>query len=258
MSELLYNHNSKLNKMEHLRTDSEFRKQVEEHRTEDAEYYVHIDTENGLVIPPYCTCCMEKTGYKEVVKLDTKNDCSVFKDTFKDHVPTVPLCPKCKKHREAYLWNVILIRWTIMLVSFIISKICLGKFPENTWISFFAGLAVFELLYNSVISIVRPHRLEKNSSTHVESLKMKYAYKNGYPELDHKDLIITRPLLEIQFSNWEYAQLFREANRENIKKYGEIYRKRTTNKHSLRELEYYTDTNIIAMIVYIIVWLLSV
>lgn len=201
----------------------EYESEVLANQQADKEYSVTISGEkyaasHRLIVPPFCTCCMQPTQETESLQfLTMKID--------------MPLCDKCKKHRKQYK------RKRTWLVSFCIilgvvaSFLAYAGFKSSQVVAFFVGLAISMAFYFIFFLSVKEKALPREHSSRFTSAHFKVETKS-YPRAGESkwDIIFF-------FTNWKYANLFREMNLPMASPVSSMPKENSAKRQSMRGLD---------------------
>jgi hypothetical protein len=163
---------------------------------EDKKYSVSLRSDK-IVIPPFCTCCMEPT---ELRKKLTGSASETYFRTTRTRTTSVdfPICEKCKEHRAKMTSRKIL----LVIITLLLSTVCFALFCQ-TALEYNVAATLYILstvvLYVIIGKIIKLPPLSRGHSTreksaHIGKIEM-YENKVTY-----------------NFTNWSYATLFASQN----------------------------------------------
>lgn len=193
----------KLEKMQEEK--EEFKRKKEQNRRADKKYSVGI-YDNKFAIPHFCTCCMKPTENKEEISHTT-----TLGNTQRTIRVNLPICYDCLKHRNAHTWFLVLICSVAIIVG-VIAMMSLWMIAEiNGFYSFVAALGVAGVFYYLLSFLFKTKELGEEHSTRGKSVEIFSSFFGSTPGFRNKRVV---PDITFTFTNWEYAQLFWEANKE--------------------------------------------
>ena len=210
-----------------IRKDREqFKKDLEANRQANKHYTVNIRGDR-FAIPPFCTCCMKPTTNKENVSYSSTTQRGRTQTTRSISVD-MPICDECLKHRSQYNWLLVLICSISIVIGSIFMAILMAAGVDG-FLSFLLGGGAAVGAYFGVSAIWKTKPLAREHARRGKSASIFSLFMDSYMASRMSScsgVIFT-------FYNWEYAHLFREANKDiairmyvsdgHIQKRDEIY-----------------------------------
>ena len=203
----------------------QFKKDLVAHRQANKRYTVNIRG-NRFAIPPFCTCCMKPTSNKENVSYSMTTQHGNTKTT-RSIAVDLPICDECLKHRSQYNWLLTLICSISIVIGSIFMAIFMAAEMEG-FPSFLLGAGFAIGAYYIISAVWNTKPLSQEHSRRGKSARIFSMFMNNYvlkSMPNASDVTFT-------FYNWEYAQLFREANKDvasEVKESTEINTARSTS-----------------------------
>lgn len=191
-----------------IRKDREqFKKDLEANRQANKHYTVNIQG-NRFAIPPFCTCCMKPTTNKENVSYSSTTQRGRTQTTRSISVD-MPICDECLKHRTQYNWLLVLICSISIIIGSIFMAILMAVGTDG-FLSFLLGAGAAVGAYFGISAIWKTKPLEREHARRGKSASIFSLFMNSYmsSRLSSCSGVI------FTFYNWEYAHLFREANKD--------------------------------------------
>ena len=205
--------------------EEQFNRNIETHRQADKRYLVDINGDR-FVIPPFCTCCMKPTTNKENVSYSMTTQYGNTKTT-RSIAVDMPICDECLKHRSQYNWLLVLICFISIAIGSIFMAILMAA-EAGGFLSFILGAGLTIGSYYILSAVWKTKPLSKEHSTRGKSARIFSLFLGGLALRNMPDL----SKVTFTFYNWEYANLFREANGDTasgIKEANETNTAKTTS-----------------------------
>ena len=185
----------------------QFKKDLEANRQANKRYTVNIQGDR-FAIPPFCTCCMKPTSNKENVSYSMTTQRGNTKTTRSISVD-MPICDECLKHRSQYNWLLVLICFISIAVGSIFMAILMIAEVDG-FLSFLLGAGAAIGTYFGISAIWKTSPLSSEHARRGKSASIFSLFMDSY---------LARSLpnssgVTFTFYNWEYAHLFREANKD--------------------------------------------
>lgn len=191
-----------------IRKDREqFKKDLEANRQANKHYTVNIQG-NRFAIPPFCTCCMKPTTNKENVSYSSTTQRGRTQTTRSISVD-MPICDECLKHRSQYNWLLVLICSISIVIGSIFMAILMAAGVDG-FLSFLLGGGAAVGAYFGISAIWKTKPLAREHARRGKSASIFSLFMDSYMASRMSScsgVIFT-------FYNWEYAHLFREANKD--------------------------------------------
>lgn len=191
-----------------IRKDREqFKKDLEANRQANKHYTINIQG-NRFAIPPFCTCCMKPTTNKENVSYSSTTQRGRTQTTRSISVD-MPVCDECLKHRAQYNWLLVLICSVSVVVGSVLAAILATAGADDLMIILLGGGAAVGV-YFGVSAIWKTKSLAREHARRGKSVSISPLFMGSYMAgrmSSCSGVIFT-------FYNWEYAHLFREANKD--------------------------------------------
>jgi len=211
LSEVLEVVNKDAETLQRLQSEKEeFELKKKQNKRADKTYSVGIFSEK-FVIPPFCTCCMKPTANKERVSYSRTTADGNIRTTRTIGV-NMPICNHCLEHRNKYTRFLVLICAAAILVAGIIMSLFMLAEVDG-FSSFLLASGVSVGVYYFLSHLLKTKALGMEHSTRGKSVKIfSFFLEGGMQDFRKK---VDLPNVTFTFTNWEYAQLFRDANCEH-------------------------------------------
>ena len=197
------------NEREQHKTSTDNNKNNQSNR-QDKKYTVDIFGKK-IAIPPFCTCCMKPTENKENISYSITIPSGNSRTTRTIGVD-MPICAECLKHRNKHIGLIFLVcSAAVAVAGIIMALLMLAKL--DAIISFILSSGVAIGIYYLLLNKLKTKELGPEHSARGKSAEI-FAYLtegilSGFGKLEIlPDAVFT-------FTNREYAELFRDANREH-------------------------------------------
>lgn len=222
-SEIIANDEKQITKIK--KEKEQFKKDLEANRQANKRYTVNIQGER-FAIPPFCTCCMKPTSSIENVSYSMTTQRGNTKTT-RSIAVDLPICDECLKHRSQYNWLLVLI-CSISIVVGSIFMATLMAAEVDGFLNFLLGAGAAVGAYFGVSAIWKTTPLAREHARRGKSASIFSLFMDSY---------MSRHLsncsgVTFTFYNWEYAHLFREANKDiasDVKEATELNTARSTS-----------------------------
>ena len=199
----------------------EFELKKKQNKRADKKYSVGIFGER-FVIPPFCTCCMKPTENKENVSYSITIPNGNTRTTRTIGID-MPICNECLEHRNKYNGFLVLICSAAIVVAGIIMALFMLAEVDG-FFSFLLSSGVAIGVYYLLSHLIKTKELGIEHSTRGKSAEIFSLFMGaGLSSIRNK---MNLPDVTFTFTNWEYAQLFSEANGEQA---GEVKEKVDVN-----------------------------
>lgn len=186
-----------------------FKKNLEANRQANKRYTVSLRG-NRFVIPPFCTCCMKPTRETEGVSY-TSTYLQGRTETTRSISLDLPLCKECLKHRSQYNSLLVLICAISIIIGFAFSTVfLLAKF--DYFLSFLFGACASILAYFGICAIWKTKPLAHEHARREKSAEISASFLFFDKRLGEN--LPNYSSVKFTFYNYEYARLFREANKD--------------------------------------------
>lgn len=191
-----------------IRRDREqFKKDLEANKQANKHYTVNIQG-NRFAIPPFCTCCMKPTTNKENVSYSSTTQRGRTQTTRSISVD-MPICDECLKHRSQYNWLLVLICSLSIVVGSIVMAIFMAVGTDG-FLSFLLGAGSAVGAYFGISAIWKTKPLGRDHARRGKSASIFSMFMDSFMA-KHMPMCSGTTFT---FYNWEYAHLFREANKD--------------------------------------------
>lgn len=222
-SEIIANDERQITKIK--KEKEQFKKDLEANRQANKRYTVSIQG-NRYAIPPFCTCCMKPTSNKENVSYSMTTQHGRTQTTRSISVD-LPICDECLEHRSRYNWLLVLIcSISIAIGSFFMAILVAAA--VNEFLSFLLGAGAAVGTYYGVSAIWNTKPLSSEHARRGKSAHIFSMFLDGYLAKS----VSNNSGITFTFYNWEYAHLFREANKDiasDVKEATELNTARSTS-----------------------------
>ncbi len=169
---------------------------------------------DAFVVPPFCTCCMKSTQNREKISYFQEALNGISRTTRTVSV-NMPICSDCLAHRKQYHRVLLGICAEAVLIGGVVLFLCIMANAESFLSVLLAGVAAVGTYY--LLSVLM--KTQELSYEHTARGKSANIFTSSLP-------LSQAGTITFRFTNWEYAQLFQEANREHA---GEIRELNHTN-----------------------------
>lgn len=237
--EIIQNDEKQIQKLK--KEKEQFNRNIETHRQADKRYLVDIHGDK-FVIPPFCTCCMKPTTNKENVSYSMTTQHGNTKTT-RSIAVDMPICDECLKHRSQYNWLLVLICFISIAIGSIFMAILMAAEADG-FLSFILGAGLTIGSYYILSAIWKTKPLSKEHSTRGKSARIFSLFLGGLALRNMPNL----SNVTFTFYNWEYAQLFREANGDTASDVKEANETNTAKTTSVLKANEHPVANMFKMI----------
>lgn len=204
-AEIIANDEKQITKIRRER--EQFKKDLEANKQANKHYTVNIQG-NRFAIPPFCTCCMKPTTNKENVSYSSTTQRGRTQTTRSISVD-MPICDECLKHRSQYNWLLVLICSLSIIVGSILMAILMAAGTDG-FLSFLLGAGAAVGAYFGISAIWKTKPLARDHARRGKSASIFSMFMDSFMA-KHMPMCSG---VTFTFYNWEYAHLFREANKE--------------------------------------------
>lgn len=175
----------------------QFKKDLEANRQANKRYTVDIRGDR-FAIPPYCTCCMKPTGNKERVSYSMTNQLGSSKTT-RTIAVDLPICFECLEHQTRYKRLLTLICAISVVVGSVLMSVLMAVGVDG-FLSFLWGFGVAVGAYYGISAVWNTKPLAHEHARRGKSARIFSLFFGS--------------VVTFTFYNWEYAHLFRAANKD--------------------------------------------
>ena len=204
-AEIIANDEKQITKIRRER--EQFKKDLEANKQANKHYTVNIQG-NRFAIPPFCTCCMKPTTNKENVSYSSTTQRGRTQTTRSISVD-MPICDECLKHRSQYNWLLVLICSLSIIAGSIFMAILMAAGTDG-FLSFLLGAGAAVGAYFGISAIWKTKPLARDHARRGKSASIFSMFMDSFMA-KHMPMCSG---VTFTFYNWEYAHLFREANKE--------------------------------------------
>lgn len=203
------------------------------HRQTDKVYSVNICNDK-FAFPPLCTCCMKPTANQEKVSYSESTQKGNTR-TKRSIEVNMPICNDCLKHRSRYRWLLVMVCSISIIVGCSLFLFLTHSVLDKST-NFVICCVITSTLYYWISTIWKTSSLSVEHSTRGKSAKIITSFSNDsdnqmYSQSGNKSK--RKPDVTFTFTNWEYAQLFYEANKDYADPICERYETNTGKSTSI-------------------------
>ena len=155
----------------------------------------------------------------------------------------MPICDECLKHRSQYNWLLVLICFISIAIGSVFMAILMAAEADG-FLSFILGAGLTIGSYYILSAIWKTKPLSKEHSTRGKSARIFSLFLGGLALRNMPNL----SNVTFTFYNWEYAQLFREANGDTASDVKEANETNTAKTTSVLKANEHPVANMFKMI----------